>query len=114
MSSCKIAREQWDIWRFSIKNYIEYFPAVKSCWGEGRGGQKRPAENKLKQSSRRPNDTTKVKWIQRRRRTKTEGKAKIVADAWEAELINFLGGLAILHQDDFEERDEFVLFSVLS
>ena len=39
-----------------------------------------------------------------RRRIKTEEKAKVVAAAWGAELIEFLAALAILHQDDLKNR----------
>ena len=35
-----------------------------------------------------------------------EGKAKVLAAALGTELIQFLGALAILYQDDFEEKDE--------
>ena len=35
----------------------------------------------------------------------TEEKAKVVAAVWETEVIKFLAGLAISHQDDFEEQD---------
>ena len=35
-----------------------------------------------------------------RRRIKTEEKAKVVAAAWGAKLIQFLAALAILYQDD--------------
>ena len=35
-----------------------------------------------------------------RRRIYTEEKAKVVADAWGTELLQFLAALAILHQDD--------------
>ena len=40
------------------------------------------------------------------RRIKTEEKSKVVAAAWEPELIQFLAALEIFHQDDFEEKDE--------
>ena len=39
-----------------------------------------------------------------RRRIKTEVKAKVVAAAWGAELIQFLAALAVLHQDDLKKR----------
>ena len=38
------------------------------------------------------------------RRIKTEEKAKVVAAAWGAELIQFLAALAVLHQDDLKKR----------
>ena len=41
-----------------------------------------------------------------RRRKKAEEKAKVVADVWGTELIQFLDALDIYHQDDFEEKDE--------
>ena len=44
-----------------------------------------------------------------RRRMKTEEKAKFAA-VWGTEFIQFLVALAILHQDNFEEYDEFILF----
>ena len=34
----------------------------------------------------------------------TEDKARVVADVWGAEFIEFLAALAILHQDDMQER----------
>ena len=41
-----------------------------------------------------------------RRRIKTEEKAKVVAD----EFVKFLAARAVLHQDYFEENDEFIFF----
>ena len=38
-----------------------------------------------------------------RRRIKTEEKAKIVAVVWGTELIQFIVGLAFLHQDDLKK-----------
>ena len=38
------------------------------------------------------------------RRIKTKEKAKVVAAAWGAELIQFLAALAILNQDDLKNR----------
>ena len=43
-----------------------------------------------------------------RRRIRTEEKAKVVAAVWGTECIQFLAALAILHQDNFEEQDEFL------
>ena len=40
------------------------------------------------------------------RRIKTEEKAKVVTAVWGTELIQFLAALAILNQDDLEEKDE--------
>ena len=34
----------------------------------------------------------------------------VVAAVWGTEFIKFLAALAILHQDDFEEYDEFIRF----
>ena len=45
-----------------------------------------------------------------RRRIYTEGKAKVIAAIWVTEFIQFLVALAILHKDDFEEQDKFILF----
>ena len=45
-----------------------------------------------------------------RRRIKTEEKVKDVAAVWGAEFIQFLAALAIFHKDEFEEKDEFILF----
>ena len=45
------------------------------------------------------------------RRIKTEEKAKVVAAVWGREFIQFITALAILHQNDFKEKDEFFLFS---
>ena len=45
-----------------------------------------------------------------RRRIKTEEKVKDVAAVWGAEFIQYLAALAILHKDEFEEKDEFILF----
>ena len=42
--------------------------------------------------------------VKTRRRTKTKEKAKVVAAAWGAELIQFLAVLAILSQDDLKYR----------
>ena len=39
-----------------------------------------------------------------RRRVNTEEKAKVVADAWDTELIYFSAALAILHQDGLKKR----------
>ena len=39
-----------------------------------------------------------------RRRIKAEKKAKVVAAAWGAELIQFFAMQAILHQDDLKNR----------
>ena len=39
---------------------------------------------------------------ERRRRIKTEEKAKVVAAVWGTELITLLAALGILHQDDLK------------
>ena len=38
---------------------------------------------------------------------KPEKKAKVVTAVWGTELSQFLAALAIFHQDDFEEKDEY-------
>ena len=40
----------------------------------------------------------------RRRRIKTEEKAKVVAVVWGTEVIQFLASLAILHHDDLKKK----------
>ena len=50
-------------------------------------------------------ETVAYKW-----RIDTEEKAKVVAAAWGTEFIQFLGALAILHNDYYEEYDEFIRF----
>ena len=47
-----------------------------------------------------------------RRRIKTEEKAKVVAAAWGAELIQFLAAVAILHQEDLKNRMKSSLVSM--
>ena len=39
-----------------------------------------------------------------RKRIETEERAKVVADAWGTELIQFLAALLFLHQDDLKKR----------
>ena len=39
-----------------------------------------------------------------RRRIKTEKMAEVVADAWGAELLQFLAALAIVHMNDLKNR----------
>ena len=45
-----------------------------------------------------------------KKKDKDRKKAKVVAAIWGKKCIQFLATLAILHQDDFEEQDELILF----
>ena len=45
-----------------------------------------------------------------RRRINTEEKTKVVAAVCGTQFIQFLATLDILHEDDFDELDEFILF----
>ena len=44
-----------------------------------------------------------------RRRINAAEKAEVVAAVWGTEFIKLLAPLSILHQDDLEELDEFIL-----
>ena len=48
--------------------------------------------------------------VRHRTRIKTEEKAKVVASVWGKEFIQLLAALAVLQKDNFEEKDEFILF----
>ena len=48
-----------------------------------------------------------------RRRLNTEGKTKVVAAAWEAELNQILDVPVILHQDDLQKRMNYLLHIIM-
>ena len=45
-----------------------------------------------------------------RRRINTEENVKVVVAVWGTTFIQLLAALAILHKDDFESKDKFILF----